>query len=119
MKLTDKRFWKFEALMLLCGMISIVINPLLYTFGPDVYWENYISGLYFFLFIIVYPLAGCCVWFSFRKVTAWWQRAVIISFLVILLLSVAVFGWICIFIKDGMTGLVFLSGSFMASVLGQ
>lgn len=30
MKLTDKRFWKFEALMLLCGMISIVINPLLY-----------------------------------------------------------------------------------------
>lgn len=37
MKLTDKRFWKFEALMLLCGMISIVINPLLYTFGPDIY----------------------------------------------------------------------------------
>lgn len=56
MKLTDKRFWKFEALMLLCGMISIVINPLLYTFGPDIYWENYKSGLYFFLFIIVYPL---------------------------------------------------------------
>ncbi len=67
MKLTDKRFWKFEALMLLCGMISIVINPLLYTFGPDIYWENYMSGLYFCLFIIVYPLAGCCAWFSFRK----------------------------------------------------
>lgn len=116
MKLTDKRFWKFEALMLLCGMISIVINPLLYTFGPDIYWENYMSGLYFCLFIIVYPLAGCCAWFSFRKITAWWKRAVIISFLVILLLSVAVFRWICIFIKDGMTGLVFLSGSFMASV---
>lgn len=79
-----------------------------------------ITEIYLFLFrthvIIVYPLAGCCAWFSFRKVTAWWKRAVIISFLVILLLSVAVFGWICIFIKDGMTGLVFLSGSFMASV---
>ena len=40
MKLTDKRFWKFEALMLLCGMISIVVNPLLYTLGPDIYWEK-------------------------------------------------------------------------------
>ena len=115
MKLTDKQFWIFEAL-LLCGMISIVVNPLLYTLGPDIYWRNYISGLYSCLFIIVYPLAGCCAWFSFRNVTVWWKRAIFISFLVILLLSVAVFGWICIFIKDGMTGLMFLSGSFMASV---
>lgn len=116
MQLSDKRFWKFEALMLLCGMISIVVNPLLYTLGPDIYWGNYISGLYSCLFIIEYPLAGCCAWFSFRNVTVWWKRAIFISFLVILLLSVAVFGWICIFIKDGMTGLMFLSGSFMASV---
>lgn len=57
MKLTDKRFWKFEALMLLCGMISIVINPLLYTFGPDIYWENYISGLYFFS--IYHSISSC------------------------------------------------------------
>ena len=86
MQLSDKRFCKFEALMLLCGMISIVANPLLYTLGPDIYWGNYISGLYSCLFIIVYPLAGCCAWFSFRKVASWWKRAIILSFLVIMLL---------------------------------
>lgn len=52
MKLTDKRFWKFEALMLVCGMISMVLNPLLYTFGPNIYWGDHISKLYSCLFII-------------------------------------------------------------------
>lgn len=50
MKLTDKRFWKFEALMLLCGMISIVINPLLYTFGKmSIGKIIYLDCIFFYL----------------------------------------------------------------------
>lgn len=53
MKLTDKRFWKFEAMMLLCGVLTLLFvfcscsnrhdltdNYSVFTYGEGLYGES-------------------------------------------------------------------------------
>ena len=49
MKLTDKRFWKFEAAMLLCGVATVCVEAL-----------NYGISLFFLIGqLLIYPLCFC------------------------------------------------------------
>lgn len=56
MKLTDKRFWKFEATMLLCGVATVCIEALSYG----------ISLFYLIGQLLIYPLCffigGVATW---------------------------------------------------------
>ena len=61
MKLTDKRFWKFEAMMLLCGVLTLLFvfcscsnrhdltdNYSVFTYGDGLYGESERIILYLF-----------------------------------------------------------------------
>ena len=49
MKLTDKRIWKFEAVMLLCGVATVCVEALSYG----------ISLFYLIGQLLIYPLCFC------------------------------------------------------------
>ena len=49
MKLTDKRIWKFEAAMLLCGVATVCVEALNYG----------ISLFYLIGQLLIYPLCFC------------------------------------------------------------
>ena len=49
MKRTDKRFWKFEAAMLLCGVATVCVEALNYR----------ISLFYLIGQLLIYPLCFC------------------------------------------------------------
>lgn len=67
MKLTDKRFWKFEAMMLLCGFL-LLCQVVILLICNDAQFES-CSGLIlillflYYAFILLYPasLPGCCI----------------------------------------------------------
>ena len=64
MKLTDKRFWKFEVMMLLCGFLLLcqVVILLIYN---DAQFES-CSG-----FILILLLPVLCLYFSISGIPAW------------------------------------------------
>ena len=64
MKLTDKRFWKFEALMLLCGFLLVCqIVVLLMCNGAEI---ESCSGA---VLILLFPIL--CLYFAISGIPAW------------------------------------------------
>lgn len=64
MKLTDKRFWKFEAMMLLCGFL-LQCQVVIVLICNDAELES-CSGL---ILILLLPLL--CLYFSISGIPAW------------------------------------------------
>lgn len=64
MKLTDKRFWKFEALMLLCGILLVCqIVVLLMCNGAEI--ESCSEAVLILLFPVL------CLYFAISGIPAW------------------------------------------------
>ncbi len=113
---TKHQFPVYIALMLLCSIISMLANPILYLGGFEIYFRNTTALLYSLIFLISYPLAGGITWKTRQNIKDWWKSAIIASTLsgtILLLLTII---WINTYTKDGMTGLMILSSNFFASL---
>ena len=65
MKLTDKRFWKFEALMLICGIATSCLYAL--SFGISVLAVPAVAILY----ILSYLFGGVVAWKAHKSSSGW------------------------------------------------
>lgn len=65
MKLTDKRFWKFEALMLICGIAASCLYAL--SFGISVLAVPAVAILY----ILCYLFGGVVAWKAHKGSSGW------------------------------------------------
>lgn len=82
MKLTDKRFWKFEAIVLVCTSICIFIlwiNHLL--------WFNFIA----FVFCCLFLVGGAMTW-KLYKGSQWWKLGGFLFLNTTVLLAIVLFG---------------------------
>ena len=59
MRLTDKRFWKFEAMMLLCGVATTCVEALNYGISP----------FYLISHLVAFPLYFCISGIAVWKIT--------------------------------------------------
>ena len=59
---TKHQFPVYIALMLLCSIISMLANPILYLGGFEIYFRNTTALLSSLIFLISYPLAGGITW---------------------------------------------------------
>ena len=64
MKLTDKRFWKFEAMMLLCGFL-LLCQVVVLLICHDAQFES-CSGL---ILILLFPVL--CLYFAISGIPSW------------------------------------------------
>lgn len=66
MKLTDKRFWKFEAMMLLCGVATTCVEALNYGISPFYLISHLVT------FPLYFCISGIAVW-KIAKGNGVWQ----------------------------------------------
>ena len=102
--------------MLACCIISMLANPILYLGGLEIYYGSSPSFIYTLTFIISYSLAGCITWRIRQSINKWWKLAIITYTLTSIILLLLTIIWINTYIKDAMTGLVFLSSNFFATL---
>ena len=95
-------------LMLLCSFFALVLHPLFHTIGLDFYTESPFIVLHI---VLTYIIVGTLIWTWVGK-KVWWKQGVSIFVCINIVLAVILMCWINITIKDGMTGLMVLSGSF-------
>jgi hypothetical protein len=95
-------------LMLLCSFFALVLHPLFHTFGLDFYTESPFIVLHI---VLTYIIVGTLIWTWVGK-KVWWKQGVSIFVCINIVLAAILLYWINITINDGMTGLMFLSGSF-------
>lgn len=95
-------------LMLLCSFFALVLHPLFHTIGLDFYTELPFIVLHI---VLTYIIVGTLIWTWVGK-KVWWKQGVSIFVCINIVLAAILLYWINITINDGMTGLMFLSGSF-------
>ncbi len=98
MKLTDKRFWKFEAMMLLCGLLLFVQLCIILTCNDAGFdsGTGIILILSFPAFIIYFAICGIPTWLSYKG-NSWLKLAgylyLISTLLIIVPLLVFLVDW--------------------------
>ena len=96
------------SLMLVCSFFALLFHPLFLSFGFDFYTE---TPFIVFHILLTYIIVGTLIWmWAGQKV--WWKQGVSIFVCINIVLAILLICWINISINDGMTGLMFLSGSF-------
>ena len=95
-------------LMLLCSFFALVLHPLFLIIGLDFYTESPFIVLHI---VLTYIIVGTLIWTWVGK-KVWWKQGVSIFVCINIVLAVILMCWINITIKDGMTGLMVLFGSF-------
>ena len=95
-------------LMLICSFFALVLHPLFLIIGLDFYTESPFIVLYI---VLTYIIVGTLIW-SWVGKKVWWKQGVSIFVCINIVLAVILMCWINITIKDGMTGLMVLFGSF-------
>ena len=96
-------------LMLFCSLFALVVHPLFLIIGLDFYKEEPFIILYI---VLTYIIVGTLIWMLAGK-KVWWKQGVYIFLCINFVLAIILLTcWINITIKDGMTGLMVLSGSF-------
>ena len=96
------------SLMLLCSLFALVVHPLFLIIGLDFYTEEPFIILHI---VLTYIIVGTLIWMLAGK-KVWWKQGVYIFVCINFVLAVILTCWINSTIKDGMTGLMVLSGSF-------
>lgn len=84
MKLTDKRFWKFEAIVLICTSICIFLLLRDYWL-----WFNFSTFAFYCLFL----LGGAIAWKRYKS-SQWWKLAGYLFLFTTLLLALVLFEFV-------------------------
>ena len=98
--------------MLGCSIAAMLINPLLLIVGHVIYAEEPILVLFY---LISYVFVGSIMWYLLRN-KKWKMQTLGIWLVVNLVLLAQVICWIHT-IRDGMTGLMFLTAFGVGSLL--
>lgn len=94
--------------MLLCSLFALVVHPLFLIIGLDFYTEEPFIIIHI---VLTYIIVGTLIWMLAGE-KVWWKQGVYIFVCINFVLAVILTCWINSTIKDGMTGLMVLSGSF-------
>ena len=84
MKLNDKRFWKFEAIVLICTTITMIV------LWAD-HWRFHILVPVAFCLLF---LIGCIMAWKLYKGNQWWKLAGYMFLVITVLLIVVMFGFV-------------------------
>lgn len=111
-----KAFFKSLALMLIIAIASLLLHPFLWIVFEG--WFNSETMLMILTFLLIYIIEGGLIHFLCRKMS--WIKQAFAIFLSVNFVLVILSIWFTYTIKDGLTGIMFLTmciiNSFLSSI---
>lgn len=110
MKLTDKRFWKYEAIICIVTTLGLFLNPSLWLYGFDEYFSSW--NLPVMLVGIVAFIASCSLCFNRVQNKSYLSASLTTWIIAFTVTIISEFVFVSNYEHDGFTALAIVSSIF-------